>query len=138
MIPEKLDLEVVTPERRVLAETVDSVVIPGGEGYLGVLPGHAPLLTHLQAGELSYNRSGKTYYLAVTGGYVEVLRDRVRVLADACERPEEIDADRARRSREKAESVLGTKDSSESDFRRAESRLRRAVVRLKVRDRAGV
>jgi len=129
---DRIDLEVVTPERLVLSETVDEVVLPGSEGYLGVLPGHAPLLAALQSGELSYRTGERVRYLAVDGGYAEVLRHRVRVLAETCERAEEIDLERAERAKAGAEGVLVDPKSSEADHRRAEARLRRAVVRIQV------
>ena len=106
MAVDKIDLEVVTPERLVLSETVDEVILPGGDGYLGVLPGHAPLLTSLMAGEVSYRVGDRTRYLAVSGGFAEVLRNKVTVLAETCERAEEIDLDRAKRARERAEKAI--------------------------------
>ena len=129
---EKLDLEIVTPERLVLAETVDSVVLPGSEGSFGVLPGHAPFLTALAAGEMSYRVGGQEKFLAVSGGFVEVLRDRVSVLAGTCERPDEIDADRARQARERAEAVLKDPGAGQAEVLRAQERIRRADARLQV------
>ena len=132
---DKLDLEIVTPDRLVLAATVDEVVLPGSEGYLGVLPGHAPLLTGLAAGELSYRVEGQWRYLAVSGGFAEVLRNRVSILAETCERPEEIDADRAREEKESAESDLA-RETSEAGLRRARARLQKADARLQVQRRS--
>ena len=136
MIPDKLDLEIVTPERSVFAETV-SLVLPGTEGYLGVLPGHAPLLTMLAPGEVRCESEGKTRLLAVSGGYAEVLRDRVTILAETCELAEEIDADRAEQSKQRAESMLGSADASAAEFARAEARLKRAIARIQVHKHAG-
>ncbi len=130
MIPDKIQLEVVTPERKVLSEAVDSVVLPAAEGYLGVLPGHAPLLTGLMIGELSYTRSGEEHTLAVAQGYAEVLRNRVSILAERCEKAEEIDVERAERSKKKGEQVLQDKNISMDEFRRAELRIQRAVTRI--------
>jgi len=138
MIPVKLDLEIVTPERRVFSETVDSVVLPGSEGYLGVLPGHAPLLTMLAPGEVRCEAGGRSRLMAVSGGYAEVLRDRVTVLAETCELAEEIDPDRAERSRDRAEKLLRATDTSASEFARAEVRLKRAIARIQVRKHAGL
>ena len=95
---EQLHLEVVTPERRLLSEQVNSVTVPGRGGELGILPGHAPLISDLQTGVLSYNEDGTTFQLHVSGGFVEVNDDKVSVLAEIAERPEEIDAARARRT----------------------------------------
>jgi F-type H+-transporting ATPase subunit epsilon len=131
MLPEKLDLDIVTPERRVIAETVDEVTLPGTEGYFGVRPGHAPMLTALHVGEITYTVGGKTSHLAVSGGYVEVLRDRVSVLAETAERAEEIDLGRAEKARDQAEEDLkGSGDTSR--YKRAAVRLRRATTRIQV------
>lgn len=137
MIPDKLDLEIVTPERQVFSETVGSVVLPGTEGYLGVLPGHAPLLTMLAPGEVRCESEGRTRLMAVSGGYAEVLRDRVTILAETCELAEEIDADRAEQSRQRAERLLSSPDTSAAEFARAEVRLKRAVARIQVHEHAG-
>lgn len=133
MIPDKIELEIVTPERKVLSETVDSVVIPGTQGYLGVLPGHTPLLTGLMIGELSYIKDGKEYVLAVSQGYAEVLRGKVSVLAERCEKAEEIDVERAEKAKKRAEEVLNRKDVPMDDFRRAELSIQRAITRMQAR-----
>jgi F-type H+-transporting ATPase subunit epsilon len=133
MIPDKIELEIVTPERKVLSETVDSVVIPGTQGYLGVLPGHTPLLTGLMIGELSYVQDGKEHVLAVSQGYAEVLRGKVSVLAERCEKAEEINVDRAEKSKQRGEEVLNRKDVPMDDFRRAELRVQRAIARIQAR-----
>lgn len=133
MIPDKIELEIVTPERKVLSETVDSVVIPGTQGYLGVLPGHTPLLTGLMIGELSYVQDGKEHVLAVSQGYAEVLRGKVSVLAERCEKAEEIDVERAEKSKQRGEEVLKREDVPMDDFRRAELRIQRAITRIQAR-----
>src|SRR4029453_17663192 len=97
---QQLQLEVVTPERRLLSEDVDTVVVPGLGGELGILPGHTPLISQLQTGVLSYTQSGRTSQLLVSGGFLEVRDDHVSVLAEIAERPEEIDAASARLARE--------------------------------------
>src|SRR5258705_525249 len=102
-MPEKIQLEVVTPERRVIAEPVDMVTVPGLGGELGILPGHTPLISQLQTGVLTYVQEGKSFQLHVSGGFVEVRDDHVAVLAEVAERPEEIDAGLARLSRERLE-----------------------------------
>ena len=94
---ETLELELVTPERQLIKEQVEEAQIPGKDGYLGVLPGHAPLLTELGTGFMYYVAGGRRWYFALHGGFAEVLPDRVRVLANAAERAEEIDVERARR-----------------------------------------
>src|SRR5437667_2280854 len=103
---DQLTLEVATPSRFVIGEQVDEVVVPGIEGYFGVLPGHAPLLSTLGIGELTYRSGRDEHYLAVAGGFAEVRNDKVIVLADSAERPEEIDRERAARARERAERRL--------------------------------
>src|SRR5262245_65753430 len=95
-LPTSIRLEVVTPERLVLTEDVDEISIPGSEGYLGILPGHLPLLTMIGTGVLSYRKGTKKVSYAVSGGFAEVLPDRVIIMADTLERPEEIDVNRAR------------------------------------------
>jgi F-type H+-transporting ATPase subunit epsilon len=133
---DKIDLEIVTPERLVLAATVEELILPGSEGYLGVLPGHAPLLTALGAGEISYRIGAAWQYLAVSGGFAEILRDRVSVLAETCERPDEIDVDRALASKKRAEGDLA-KATGESELLRAQERIAKADARLMVRRRRG-
>jgi F-type H+-transporting ATPase subunit epsilon len=127
-----LNLEVATPSRLVVAETVDEVVIPGSQGYFGVLPGHAPLLATLGVGELTYRKGTSQMHLALTGGFAEVRNDKVIVLAENAERPDEIDRERAQRSRERAERRLTGRDASDVDFARAQAALTRALIRLQV------
>jgi F-type H+-transporting ATPase subunit epsilon len=129
---EKIQLEVVTPERRVLAEPVDMVTVPGLGGELGILPGHTPLISQLQTGVLTYTQEGKNSSLHVSGGFVEVSDDHVSVLAEVAERPEEIDAARARLSRERLEKQLNTWTGTEEDFEVARAKLERSVVRLQL------
>jgi F-type H+-transporting ATPase subunit epsilon len=106
-MPELIELEVATPERQMVHEQVSEVQVPAKNGYLGVLPGHAPLLSELGTGFLSYSAGGRKRYLSVQGGFVEVLPDHVRVLANACERAEEIDVERARADLKRAEEEVG-------------------------------
>jgi F-type H+-transporting ATPase subunit epsilon len=101
-----LALEVVTPERLLVQENVTAVQAPAANGYLGILPGHAPLLAEMGAGYLNYEAGGKRWYLAVHFGYIEVLADRVRVLADAAERAEEIDVERAKQAMKRAQDEM--------------------------------
>lgn len=125
-----LEIEVITPERRILKEVADSVVVPAAEGYLGVLTGHAPLITTLQIGVLRYRKDGEVRRMAVHGGFMEVFDNRVTVLADVAERAEEIDVDRALRARDRAKKRL-TERPPGLDVLRAELALKRALTRLK-------
>lgn len=128
--------EVVTPEKRVVSEVVDEVVLPGSEGYLGVLPGHAPLLTRLGIGEATYRLGRSRRHLAIAGGFAEVLPDRVIVLADVAERPEGIDRDRAGKARDRALERLRSKGAG-TDFERAQASLQKALIRLQVAQHIG-
>ena len=127
---DRLTLEIATPTRLVAAETVDEIVIPGSQGYFGVLPGHAAFLTTLGIGELMYRIGRDEHYLAVSNGFAEVRNDKVIVLADTAERPEEIDRARAERSRERAERRLAGRVEEEVDYNRALAALARALARL--------
>jgi F-type H+-transporting ATPase subunit epsilon len=129
---EKIQLEVVTPERRVLAESVDMVTVPGLGGELGILPGHTPLISQLQTGVLTYVQDGKSSQLHVSGGFVEVRDDHVSVMAEVAERPDEIDATRAKLSRERLEKQLNQWSGTEEDFEVARAKLERSVVRLQL------
>ncbi len=134
---DRLTLEIATPTRLVVTESVDEVVIPGSQGYFGVLPGHAPFLTTVGVGELVYRVGRDERYLAVSGGFAEVRNDKVIVLADTAERPEEIDRARAERARERAERRLAGRTDEEVDYARALAALARAVVRLMTAGRVG-
>jgi F-type H+-transporting ATPase subunit epsilon len=129
-----LTLEVATPTRLVVAESADEVVIPGSQGYFGVLPGHAPLLATLGVGELMYRQGAAQHHLALTGGFAEVRNDKVIVLAENAERPDEIDRERALRAKERAERRVGGREG-DVDFARAQAALTRALIRLQVADR---
>jgi F-type H+-transporting ATPase subunit epsilon len=131
-VAEGLTLEVATPTRLVVSEVVDEVVVPGHEGYFGVLPGHAPFLTTLGIGELMYRRGRDEHHLAVSGGFAEVRNDKVIVLADTAERPDEIDRARAERAKERAEGRLAARSDEEIDYTRAMCALARALTRLQV------
>jgi len=130
MATTNLELKVVTPAREVFSMSVDEVVLPGAEGYLGVLPGHAPLLTALESGVLRWRAAGREGTVAISAGFAEVLREQVSVLAQTAERSEEIDVERARASKRRAEEALTNRDASDRDLRLAEARLKRAVARL--------
>ena len=129
-LPYKIRLEIVTPDRLLLSEEVDKVTVPGSEGYLGILPGHLPLLTTLGIGVLSYHRGGHKYEFAVSGGFAEVLGDSVIVMAESVERPDEIDVARAREAKERAEKQLHSKE--QIDVQETMASLLRATTRLQV------
>jgi len=133
MLPEAIELIVVTPERQLLRETVVEVTIPGLDGELGILPGHAPLMTELGQGELSYQQAttSQPVYLAIHRGFAEVLPDRVTVLAETAERAEEIDLARAEAAKARAEKRLASNDTN-VDWDRAIVALERAVIRIQV------
>lgn len=133
MLPEEIELTVVTPERELLRETVVEVTIPGLEGELGILPGHAPLMTELGIGELSYRTgtSRQPIALAVIRGFAEVLPDRVTVLAETAERAEEIDLARAEAALARAEKRMASGDTN-IDWDRATVALQRALIRIQI------
>ncbi len=133
--PAKLSVEVVTGERVVYeADDVDMVVAPGAEGQLGILPKHAPLFSLLAAGEMRIKQGGNEESLVVFGGFLEVLNNRVIVLADTAERVVEIDMQRAETARQRAEARLAQRGEG-LDLSRAEQSLQRAAVRLRVAQR---
>jgi F-type H+-transporting ATPase subunit epsilon len=134
---ENIELQVVTPERHVLQETVKSVEIPGKEGYLGVLPGHAPLITELGIGVLTYRNDTDTRYLTVIDGYAEVLPDRVIVLAEISERAEEIDVSRTRAALDRAKAEVEKTSVTDPQWERATFALQRALVRLQAASKTG-
>ena len=129
-----LRLDLVTAERIVYSDDVDMVIAWGLEGQLGILPHHAPLMTILQPGELIVKKDSKETSMAVSGGFLEVRPDRVIVLADACERAEEIDIARAEEAKRRAKDLMET-PSAEIDTAAAEGALRRSLVRLKVAEK---
>ncbi len=127
----KIRLEIITAERQVLVDDVDVIIAPGIEGELGILPHHAPLITMLKPGELLIRKDGEETYLAISGGFLEIRPDKVVILADTCERAEEIDISRAEEAKRRAEERLKTRPPG-VDVGQAEAALRRALVRLKV------
>src|SRR5208337_47484 len=133
MFPEAIELSVVTPERQLLQENVVEVIIPGLDGELGILPGHAPLITELGIGELKYRTatSSQPISLAVIRGFAEVLPDRVTLLAETAERAEEIDLNRAEAAKARAEKRLASNDTN-IDWDRASVALARSVIRIHV------
>ncbi len=124
-------LEIVTPEKTVVKDLAEEAQIPGKNGYLGILPGHAPLITELAIGEITYRMGGLTHHLAVAWGFAEVLPDKVTILAETAERADEIDVDRAQKAKGRAEKFLNSVDPA-VDYNRAEAALDRADTRLEV------
>ncbi|MGD0827573.1 MAG: F0F1 ATP synthase subunit epsilon [Desulfobaccales bacterium] len=135
MAEKRLRLEVVTPDRLVLSTDADVVVCPGVEGQFGVLVGHVPFLSALDIGEMYYRLGGKTECLTIFGGFAEVTGSKVTIVAEAAELQCDIDVERARRAKERAERRLAAARTEEIDNIRAEVALRRAMVRVKVASR---
>ena len=137
MLPESIELQIVTPERHVLQETVKSVEIPGKEGYLGILPGHAPLITELGIGILAYRKGDENHFVTVIHGYAEVLPDRVIVLAEISERAEEIDVERSRAAHDRAQAELAKAGVGGDQWQREKLAVDRALVRMQAAARTG-
>ena len=131
-----IKLDIVTAERRVYSDEVDMVIAPGAEGQLGILPHHTPLMTTLLPGELRIKKGGEEVLLAISGGFLEVRPDRVVILADAAERAEEIDIERAEAAKQRAQQRLAQQRELGVDHARAEASLRRSLARLKVAETA--
>jgi F-type H+-transporting ATPase subunit epsilon len=136
-LPTKLRLQIVSAERSLLDESVDEVVIPGFEGYFGVLPGHTPLLAVLKVGELWYRQGQEKHYLHIAFGFAEVLPDRVTILAQIAEKAEEIDTVRAEAAKKRAEERL-SQPSADLDAERARIALMKALIRLQVASRVRI
>jgi F-type H+-transporting ATPase subunit epsilon len=136
-IPAHLQLQIVSADRLLVNEQVDEVEIPGSEGYLGVLPGHTPLLATLQVGELWYRQGQEKHYLAIAFGFVEVQPDGVTILAQIAEPAQEIDPARAEAAKKRAEERL-SKPTTDMDFERARMAMLKALVRLQVASRARI
>ena len=137
-LPAHLTLEIVTPDRAIAHEDVDEVELPGTEGYLGILPGHTPLLTGLKVGPMWYRKGTEKHYLSIAFGFAEVLPDRVRLLAQFAERAEEIDLRRAEEAKRRAEDLLQSAKSGAPnvDAERARIALIKALSRLQVATKA--
>src|SRR5262249_50702264 len=130
-----IELTIVTPERAVVRDHVDELQIPGRDGYFGVLPGHAPLFSELKIGEVGYRKGNQWAYLAVAWGFVDVLPDQVRILAESAERAQEIDLERAKRAKERAEQRL-RHAGDDTNYDRASIALERALIRIQVGGKA--
>jgi len=136
-LPTKLQLQIVSADRSLLNETVDEVVIPGFDGYFGVLPGHTPMLAVLQVGELWYRQGQEKHYLLIAFGFAEVLPDRVTILAQTAEKAEEIDLARAEAAKKRAEERVA-RPMVDIDAERARIALLKALIRLQVASRARI
>jgi F-type H+-transporting ATPase subunit epsilon len=134
-LPTKLHLEIVTPDRAVVAEDVDEIQVPGAEGHFGILPGHTPLLASLQVGELWYRAGDDTHHMAIAFGFVEVRLDRVTILANGAEKAIDIDISRAEAAKVRAEERLSSA-TADMDIERARISLLRSIARLRVAARA--
>jgi len=130
-MPDTFQLEIVTPEKKVVDTAATEAQIPGKNGYLGVLPGHAPLITELAVGEVTFRAGGDEQRLAVAWGFAEVLPNKVTILAETAERPAEIDVERARKAKERAEERLTSGDTN-VDVERSLEALHKAEIRLEV------
>ena len=126
-----LELQIVTPEKLLVREPVDEVQIPGKAGDIGVLPGHAPLITELTIGEIAYKHGGKTEHLSVAWGFAEVLPEKVTILAQTAERAQDIDVKRAQAAKERAEEALKN-PGPDFDYEANLNAIKRAEVRIKV------
>jgi F-type H+-transporting ATPase subunit epsilon len=129
--PKKIRLEIVTPERLMFSGEVDEVTVPGIKGALGILPGHAPLLSELKIGIITYKESGDATRLYCGWGFVEVLSDQVAILAEAAETPDQIDLEQAQHEKKRAEALLRSKDHR-TDYKEALRVLEQAVTRIEV------
>jgi len=138
MLPETIELQIVTPQRYVLQQTVLALEIPGKEGYLGVLPGHAPLITELGIGILAYRTASATRYLTVIEGYAEILPDRVIILAEISEKAEEIDVSRSRAAQERAQAELSKATVGSPEWQEGRLAVERAIARMGAAAKAGV
>jgi F-type H+-transporting ATPase subunit epsilon len=138
MLPESIELQVVTPQRHVLQENVLAIEIPGKEGYLGVLPGHAPLITELGVGILAYRTASATRYLTIIEGFAEVLPDRVILLAEISERAEEINVHETRAEHDRAQAALQQHGVGSAEWQAERRAVERAIVRMGAAAKAGV
>jgi len=126
-----IQLEIVTPDRMIVSDTAQEIQIPGKSGYLGILPGHAPLITEIAVGEITYRSGNETKHIAVDWGFAEVLPEKVTILAETAERAADIDVARAQAAKERAEARL-KQGGADLDYRREEDALKRAQTRIDV------
>jgi len=127
-----LNLEIITPEKTVVKDEVDVVEATGAEGEFGIMPGHTQFLTTLRIGEIRYRKGGETIYLASSGGFAEVVDDKVTLLVDTAESSKDIDVERAKKAMERAETLLKTMSYDQVEYRMYEMALLRAIARIGV------
>jgi F-type H+-transporting ATPase subunit epsilon len=135
-VEDTFELEIVTPDKLVVKDAAEEMQIPGKNGYLGILPGHAPLISELAVGQISYRNGSETHYLCVAWGFAEVLPDKVTILAETAERGEDVDCARAEKAKERAEKRL-TSGDPEVDVDRAQNALAKANNRLQAAAKEG-
>jgi F-type H+-transporting ATPase subunit epsilon len=135
-VADTFELEIVTPDKLVVKDVAEEMQIPGKNGYLGILPGHAPLISELAVGQISYRNGSETHYLCVAWGFAEVLPDKVTILAETAERGEDVDCARADKAKERAEKRL-TSGDPEVDVDRAQNALAKANNRLQAAAKEG-
>jgi F-type H+-transporting ATPase subunit epsilon len=135
-VADTFELEIVTPDKLVVKDAAEEMQIPGKNGYLGILPGHAPLISELAVGQISYRNGSETHYLCVAWGFAEVLPDKVTILAETAERGEDVDCARADKAKERAEKRL-TSGDPEVDVDRAQNALAKANNRLQAAAKEG-
>ncbi len=126
-----IQLEIVTPDRMIVSDAAQEIQIPGKSGYLGILPGHAPLITEIAVGEIAYRSGNETKHIAVAWGFAEVLPEKVTILAETAERAADIDIGRAEQAKQRAEARL-KQGGADLDYRREEDALKRAQTRIDV------
>ena len=134
---ETIHLDIVTPEKVIFSDSVDMVTAPGTLGEFGVLPGHADFITSIEIGEVCIKKGDKSYFVAISGGFAEVMSDRVIILADTAEMSQEIDIKRAEAAKNKAEEKLKTISSEDEEYREIVNALKRAENRIRVSGRKG-
>lgn len=127
-----LSLEIITPEKTIVKDEVDVVEATGAEGEFGIMPGHTQFLTTLKIGEIRYKKGSETVYLASSGGFAEVVEDKVTLLVDTAERAPDIDVERAKKAMERAETLLKTMTYEQAEYRLMEMALLRAIARIGV------
>jgi len=135
-VADTFELEIVTPDKMVVKDTAEEMQIPGKNGYMGILPGHAPLISELAVGQISYRNGGQTHYLCVAWGFAEVLPDKVTILAESAERGEDVDCARAQKAKQRAEERLSSGDP-EVDVERAKNAFAKANNRLEAAAKEG-
>ncbi len=134
-LPTTIELEIVTPDRLLFQGEVEEVTVPSVNGYLGILPGHAPMISELRVGVIAYRQGANRTHLFCGWGFVEVLPRQVAILAEVAKAPEELDLEQAQAQKEQAEQLLRSKDQK-TDYRQALALLEEAMVRIEVAEKS--